>query len=154
MASQITVSIVCSAVCFGAEQKKPTKAQQSLSNLMASSDGTIFRVTGPLWGKSTGHRWIILAKGQWRGKCSHLMKSSCLIIPTKQLIQEIHRRTNEWSIRLLSAIVARQLDSKSRLPCNTAVHAKLRSHQDGHCLRIPIFSYGENQAAFNNGSQN
>ena len=30
-----------------------------------------------LWGKSTGDRWIPLTKGQWHGKCSHLMKSSC-----------------------------------------------------------------------------
>ena len=26
-----------------------------------------FRVTGPLWGESTGHRWIPLHKDQWRG---------------------------------------------------------------------------------------
>ena len=25
---------------------------------MASSNGNIFCVTGPLWGESTGHRWI------------------------------------------------------------------------------------------------
>ena len=27
----------------------------------------LFRVTGPLWGESTGHRWIPLTKVQWRG---------------------------------------------------------------------------------------
>ena len=27
-------------------------------NMMTSSNGIIFRVTGPLWGESTGHRWI------------------------------------------------------------------------------------------------
>ena len=32
--------------------------------MMTSSNGNIFRVTGPLWGESTGPRWI---KGQWRG---------------------------------------------------------------------------------------
>ena len=26
--------------------------------IMTSSNGNIVRVTGPLWGKSTGHRWI------------------------------------------------------------------------------------------------
>ena len=26
--------------------------------VMTSSNGNIFRVTGPLWGESTGHRWI------------------------------------------------------------------------------------------------
>ena len=28
--------------------------------MITSSNGNIFRVTGPLWGESTGHRWIPL----------------------------------------------------------------------------------------------
>ena len=32
----------------------------------------------PLWGEFTGDRWIPRTKGQWRGKCFHLMTSSCL----------------------------------------------------------------------------
>ena len=28
--------------------------------IMTSSNGNVFRVTGPLWGESTGHRWIPL----------------------------------------------------------------------------------------------
>ena len=31
-------------------------------NMMTSSNGNIFRVTGPLWGEFTGHRWIPLTK--------------------------------------------------------------------------------------------
>ena len=31
----------------------------------------------PLWGESTGDRWIPLTKGQQRGKCFLLMTSSC-----------------------------------------------------------------------------
>ena len=31
-------------------------------NMMTSSYGNIFHVTGPLWGESTGHRWIPLTK--------------------------------------------------------------------------------------------
>ena len=35
--------------------------------MMTSSVGNIFRVTGLLWGDSTGHRWIPLTKAmQWR----------------------------------------------------------------------------------------
>ena len=34
----------------------------------------------PLWGKSTGDRWIPLTKGQWRRKCFHLITSSWVII--------------------------------------------------------------------------
>ena len=33
---------------------------------MTSSNGNIFRVTGPLCGEFTSHRWIPLIKGQWR----------------------------------------------------------------------------------------
>ena len=29
---------------------------------MTSSNGNSFRITGPLWGESTGHRWIPLTK--------------------------------------------------------------------------------------------
>ena len=48
MASQISgVSIVCSIVCWGADQRKH---QSSASQ--------------PLWWNSTGHRWIPLTKGQ------------------------------------------------------------------------------------------
>ena len=36
-------------------------------NMMTSSNGNIFPVTGPLWGESTGRRWIPHHKGQWRG---------------------------------------------------------------------------------------
>ena len=32
-------------------------------------------VTGPLWGEPIGDRWIPLTKGQWRGKCFHMMMS-------------------------------------------------------------------------------
>ena len=35
--------------------------------MMTSSNGNIFRVTGPLCGEFTGHRWITSHKGQWRG---------------------------------------------------------------------------------------
>ena len=53
MACEITgASIVCSAVCSGADIKKPIKALRQW----------------PLWGKSTGHRWIPLTKGQWHVK--------------------------------------------------------------------------------------
>ena len=31
-------------------------------DMMMSANGHIFHVTGPLWGESTGHRWIPLTK--------------------------------------------------------------------------------------------
>ena len=35
--------------------------------MITSSNGNIFRVTGPLCGEFTGHRWIPNTKSQWRG---------------------------------------------------------------------------------------
>ena len=56
MASQITsITIVYSIVYTGADQRK----HQSSA-----------------WGEFTGHRKIPHTKGQWRGKCFHLMTSS------------------------------------------------------------------------------
>ena len=40
--------------------------------MMTSSNGNFFRVTGPLWGESTGQRWIPLTKGEWRGSLMFL----------------------------------------------------------------------------------
>ena len=37
------------------------------NHIMTSSNGNIFRVTGPLWGESTGHRWIPLTKASDAG---------------------------------------------------------------------------------------
>ena len=36
-------------------------------NMMTSSNGNFFRVTGPLCGVFTGHRWILHHKGLWLG---------------------------------------------------------------------------------------
>ena len=36
--------------------------KRPLDFMMTSSNGNIFRVTGPLWGESTGHWWIPLTK--------------------------------------------------------------------------------------------
>ena len=80
MVFQITgVSIVCSAVCSGAHKKHQSSASAGLCegnlpmtgefptqkaskaeivSMMTSSNGNIFRVTGPLCGEFTGHRWI------------------------------------------------------------------------------------------------
>ena len=54
------LNIVYSTVCSGADQRK----HQSPASLA-------------LWGESTGERWIPLTRGQLRGKCFHLMTSSC-----------------------------------------------------------------------------
>ena len=53
------VSIVCSIVCSCADQRKQQVPRH-----------------WPLWGEFTGDRWIPRTKGQWSGKCFHLMTSS------------------------------------------------------------------------------
>ena len=36
--------------------------------MVASSNGNIYRVTDPLWGETTGHRWIPLTKASDAGR--------------------------------------------------------------------------------------
>ena len=61
VASQITgVSIVYSTVCSGADQRNIKTPRH-----------------WPMWGELIGDRWIPLTKGQYNGKCLHLMTSSC-----------------------------------------------------------------------------
>ena len=63
MASQITsLSIVCSTVCSGANQRKHQTPRH-----------------WPLWWEFTGDRWIPRRKGLLRGKYFHLMTSSWAI---------------------------------------------------------------------------
>ena len=63
MASQIiSLTIVYSVVYSDADQRK-YKSCASLAFVR---------------GEFTGHRWIPRTNGQWRGKCLHLMTSSCL----------------------------------------------------------------------------
>ena len=44
----------------------------------------------PLCGEFTGDRWFPRIKGQWRGKCFHLMTSSCCLVRLKSLLTSIH----------------------------------------------------------------
>ena len=44
-----------------------SRPRQQFVVMTTSSNGNIFRVTGPLCEEFTGHRWSPLIKGQWRG---------------------------------------------------------------------------------------
>ena len=73
LASQFTsLLIIYSTVYSGADQKKTSK----------------LRVTShwPLRGEFTGDRWVPRTKGQWRGKCFHLIMSSCQNLLIKGLM--------------------------------------------------------------------
>ena len=58
--------------------------------MKSSRHGGAFRITGPLWGESTGHRWIPLTRGQ---TCETLMHSL--------LFAWIRYWTNTWYIGAL-----------------------------------------------------
>ena len=69
-------------------------------NTMTSSNGNIFRVTCPLWGESTSHRWITLtkaSKGQWRGALMFFV----YLCRNKRLSKQPGRRWSETPSRPL-----------------------------------------------------
>ena len=79
MASLFTsLKIVCSAVYSGADQRK-----HQTSASLAFVRG-IHR-----------DRWIPRTKGQWRGKCFHLMTSSCFSVISPQFIQLLQCRVTQ-----------------------------------------------------------
>ena len=78
MASWITgVSIVCSTVCSDVHQRNIKAARY-----------------WPLWGESTGDRWIPLTKGQWGGKCFPWWRHHVFTIHT----QEMSYATPPWTL--------------------------------------------------------
>ena len=51
----------------------------NLTSMIMSSNGNIFGVTGPLWGKSTDHRWIPLTKASDTELLSHYVPQVMLV---------------------------------------------------------------------------
>ena len=51
----------------------------------------------PLWGEFTGDRWIPHTKGQYRGKCFHLMTSSCICHQISMMWFVIHFTKDWWA---------------------------------------------------------
>ena len=64
--------------------------------MMTSSNGNISRVTGPLWGESTGHWWIPLTKASY-------VELWCFLwcTPSKLLSNQSRRRWFETLVRSL-----------------------------------------------------
>ena len=88
--SYISLSWTCQTLCDPSHSCKNFAAHSGLTAFsfsrftMTSSNGDIFRVTGPLWGYSTGHWWILLTMPSNAGLCfrqsstkkKHLSKKS------------------------------------------------------------------------------
>ena len=61
--------------------------QHARPHVITSSNGNFFRVTGPLWGEFTGHRWIPLTKAsntEFDGFFFYLRLSKRLSKPSKR----------------------------------------------------------------------
>ena len=54
--------LACKCCCCSATCAAACHVTDALKVMMMSSNGNIFRITGPLCGESTGHRWIPLTK--------------------------------------------------------------------------------------------
>ena len=85
---------------------------------MTASNGNIFRVTGPLRGETTGHRWIPLTKASdaelWWSAPEHTVEQTIETVVIWDAIALI-MTSLWWNIRLLSKV----LISLSRYPsCN------------------------------------
>ena len=65
---------------------------QREKSMMASSHGNAFRITGPLWGESTGHRWIPRTKDQ---------KCETLAFPVSCWLEQTAKQTTELQMILL-----------------------------------------------------
>ena len=85
-------------------------------NMMASSNGNIFRVTGLLWGECTGHWWSPLHRGQWRG---NLIFYICIYDQWKYwqwvVGKDILTHRSHWHIYASEKTVAIDLDKTNCL---------------------------------------
>ena len=81
MASDITnTTIVYSIVYLSTDQKKHHKTPRHW----------------PFWGEFIGDRGVPRTKGQWGGKCFHLMTSSCwLCAPLRYARQQLYQSSQE-----------------------------------------------------------
>ena len=78
--------LCCLAVCANNWVHNGLKVATKYS-MMTSSNGNIFRFTGPLWGEFTGHRWIPLTKASDVGLWGFLWP-----VPEKRLSKQSRRR--------------------------------------------------------------
>ena len=99
MATQITgVSMVCSTVYSDADQRKP-------------------KAHWLLWGEFAADRWIHPTKGQWRGKCFHLMTSSWYIyIPHTPVIPRKEEDGQKASSELRTGFLKKNSQRQSETP--------------------------------------
>ena len=49
---------------YNENHKKPDWVHVVRESIVTSWHGNTFRIMSPLWGESTGHRWIPLTEGQ------------------------------------------------------------------------------------------
>ena len=60
--SKVVVNLLQASHIHATFQMPMSKSHGGSDFMMTSSNRDRFRVTGPLWGEPTGHRWILLIK--------------------------------------------------------------------------------------------
>ena len=83
--------------------------------MMTSSNGNIFRVTGPLCGEFTDHRWIPLTtqQGQWRGAL--MFSLICVWIndwANNREAGELRRHRGNYDVTVMDSTRARSFHSR------------------------------------------
>ena len=74
--------------------------------MMTSSNGNIFRVTGPLWGEFTGHRWIPLTKASDAGLWYFLGSCRSPLVPrTTPTHEDVCLRSESVSMSMTLVVV-------------------------------------------------
>ena len=108
-----------------------------ISEIIGKLDGCIFNalfrltiktspklsITGPLWGESTGDRWIPLTKGQWCRKLFHVLLSSWHIEPneTWQGVPPLVTGRPPWFIMMMGLLDPALILMNSVWRCTTRV---------------------------------
>ena len=117
--------------------------RKNIKYTMTSSNGNSFRVTGPLWGESTGHRWIPLTKaigspvdshrkGQWRGALMFSLMCAWTIgrANSPEAVDFIY----PWLVFAFELIIY------SLQWCHNA-HDDVSNHQPNDCLLTSLFRH-------------
>ena len=86
-----------------------------LVNMMTSSNGNIFRVTGPLCGEFTCHRWIPPHKGQWRGALMFpLICAWTNIWVNNRDVSDLRRHRAHYGVNVMNRVWLTSTSSRQR----------------------------------------
>ena len=93
--------------------------------MMTSSNGNIFRITGPLSGEFTDHRWIPLTKPIWHGA----LVSSLICARTNGWVNkrdagDLRRHRAHYDVTVIGIFftsIVNHLDGDALMPCENSI---------------------------------